>query len=342
MSTPPIFLLWTLYILDEIRASYRACAYFDKLPTLLERSPQDQRFLCLRRRSDPDHVLVLILCHTRTCASKLPDNIFRDSVEGRYDPPGLNGQGTDNYGPNVYTYVTQNPWTFFDPLGLAQGAPRNKPATDQMFYPKLAYSIFVQPFVEAQQVGQMHLEQAAAEAGDGNVGMAASHTAAAVFEAVTTAVVEIGPAKFIKKAGKLNDVGKGVDATADLNRGVNGADNAIDAADALNDADRATDMTESAADIPPNQTGSYTNYHESGKTYDGKGTRARSQASGRRVERETGDSHTATEWDSADNTRDAFKDESLKLDSHGGAESADNYNKIESPGKKMREQDGET
>ena len=126
MRTPPIFLLWTLYILDEIRASYRACAYFDKLPALLERSPQDQGFLCLRRRSDPDHVLVLILCHTRTCVSKLPENIFKDSVEGGYDPPGLNGQGTDNYGPVLYYgfryYVPKTGrWPSRDPIAERGG-----------------------------------------------------------------------------------------------------------------------------------------------------------------------------------------------------------------------------
>jgi len=126
MSTPPIFLLWTLYILDEIRASYRAYAYFDKLPTLLERSPQDQVFLCRRRRSDPDHALVLILCHTRTCASKLPENIFKDSVEGGYDPPGLNGQGTDNYGPVLYYgfryyHPETGRWLSRDPIGERGG-----------------------------------------------------------------------------------------------------------------------------------------------------------------------------------------------------------------------------
>lgn len=35
-----------------------------------------------------------------------------------------------------------------------------------------------------------------------------------------------------------------------------------------------------------------------------------------------------------------FKDESRKIDSHGGPDSNANHNKIESPGKKYREQDG--
>jgi RHS repeat-associated protein len=87
------------------------------------------------------------------------------------------------------------------------------------------------------------------------------------------------------------------------------------------------------------ETGSYTNSHQSGKTYDGKGGRDRSQASGRRVESETGDKHVATDWSPAKNNREAFKQESERLDSHGGARSESNYNRIESPGKKMREED---
>ena len=89
------------------------------------------------------------------------------------------------------------------------------------------------------------------------------------------------------------------------------------------------------------EVGSYTNHHESGKTYDGKGTRERSQISGKRVESETKDPHVATEFTPAKNQREAFKQESQSLDSHGGPKSENNYNKIESPGKNMREQDGE-
>ena len=90
---------------------------------------------------------------------------------------------------------------------------------------------------------------------------------------------------------------------------------------------------------PTKQTGSYTNTHESGKTYDGKGSKERSQESGRRVEKETGDRHTATDWTPASTPKDALKQESVRLDSHGGPKSPDNHNKIESPGKKLREQD---
>jgi len=87
------------------------------------------------------------------------------------------------------------------------------------------------------------------------------------------------------------------------------------------------------------QTGSYTNTHASGKTYDGKGGRQRSNNSGKRVEQETGDPHVATDWTPAHDARDAFKQESVRLDSHGGPKSERNYNQIESPGRQYRTED---
>ncbi|MDC3955821.1 hypothetical protein [Polyangium jinanense] len=85
------------------------------------------------------------------------------------------------------------------------------------------------------------------------------------------------------------------------------------------------------------ETGSYTNTHASGKTYDGKGSRERSQVSGRRIERKTGDQHVATDWRPAPNGEEAFKEEARRLQEHGGPARPDNYNKIESPGKKLLE-----
>ncbi|MEZ4297502.1 MAG: RHS repeat-associated core domain-containing protein [Polyangiaceae bacterium] len=89
------------------------------------------------------------------------------------------------------------------------------------------------------------------------------------------------------------------------------------------------------------ETGSYTNTHASGKTYSGKGSRTRSQQSGRRVAREHGDPHTATDWSPADNKGEAFKQESRRIDGHGGIDSSSNYNRVESPGKRLRNADGE-
>ena len=86
--------------------------------------------------------------------------------------------------------------------------------------------------------------------------------------------------------------------------------------------------------------GSYTNTHESGMTYDGKGGPDRAAKSGARVEKETGDKHVSTDHKPSSSDREGFKDESRRLDSHGGAKSDTNHNKIDSPGKKYREQDG--
>ena len=57
------------------------------------------------------------------------------------------------------------------------------------------------------------------------------------------------------------------------------------------------------------------------------------------MEAETGDKHTSTDWTPAKNARDAFKQEAQRLDSNGGSKSDSNYNKIESPGKKMLQED---
>jgi hypothetical protein len=77
-----------------------------------------------------------------------------------------------------------------------------------------------------------------------------------------------------------------------------------------------------------------------GETYSGKGSRERSQASGARVEKATGDKHTATDWSSSSSTRDAFKDESKRIDANGGVKSPGNYDKIEPPDKRYGQEDG--
>ncbi len=89
------------------------------------------------------------------------------------------------------------------------------------------------------------------------------------------------------------------------------------------------------------EPGSYTTMHESGKVYEGKGPRVRSELSGRRIEKETGDKHVATHWEQAESDREAFKQESRKLENSGGAKSDKTHNKIDSPGTKYRRQDGE-
>ncbi len=89
------------------------------------------------------------------------------------------------------------------------------------------------------------------------------------------------------------------------------------------------------------ETGSYTNTHESSKTYVGKGSKQRSQDSGKNIAKRHDDPHRSTEHTPAENNREAFMQESRRLDDEGGPGSNSNYNRIESPGKKFRAQDGE-
>ena len=86
--------------------------------------------------------------------------------------------------------------------------------------------------------------------------------------------------------------------------------------------------------------GSYTNTHFSGRRHHGQGDRRRSQTSGREKAAENNDPHTATDWTSAPNRREAMKDEARRIENDGGVDNPNNYNKINSPGKNYIEQDG--
>lgn len=88
-------------------------------------------------------------------------------------------------------------------------------------------------------------------------------------------------------------------------------------------------------------TGSYTNTHASGKTYDGKGNADRAAVSGRRVAKDNNDPLVKTETRDAPTDRESFKQESRSLEKNGGPDSDQNYNQIDSPGTKYRREDGE-
>jgi hypothetical protein len=77
----------------------------------------------------------------------------------------------------------------------------------------------------------------------------------------------------------------------------------------------------------------------SGMQYVGKGPRERSEASGKRISKDKGDAHTATEFHEIGNDRDAFKQESRTMDKKGGP-GGKLYNERKSPGEKYRDEDG--
>lgn len=48
-----------------------------------------------------------------------------------------------------------------------------------------------------------------------------------------------------------------------------------------------------------------------------------------------------TDWTPAPDNRTAFKDEARRIEKNGGVSNSGNLNRINSPGKKFREQDGD-
>jgi RHS repeat-associated protein len=88
-------------------------------------------------------------------------------------------------------------------------------------------------------------------------------------------------------------------------------------------------------------TGSYTNTHESGTKYHGKGSEERAKQSGKEKSEKNNDPLIHTDHTPAKNDREAFKQESRRLENDGGHKGPNNYNKRDSPGTKYRKQDGE-
>tara|TARA_R110000782_G_scaffold5853_3_gene20230 strand:+ start:28732 stop:29751 length:1020 start_codon:yes stop_codon:yes gene_type:complete len=83
--------------------------------------------------------------------------------------------------------------------------------------------------------------------------------------------------------------------------------------------------------------GSYTIVFESGKKYHGKGSFDRAVESANDKFGEYGDMPTNIDWTPSKSSDDAFIDEYKRLKNDGGSGSGNNYNKIESPGKKKLE-----
>jgi len=90
-------------------------------------------------------------------------------------------------------------------------------------------------------------------------------------------------------------------------------------------------------------TGSYTNYHEKGK-YHGKGPESRAKTSANEKAKKHSDPLLRTDWKSSNSDREAFKDESKRIESDKvgdtpGHKNPKNYNNIRSPGDTYRKKD---
>jgi RHS repeat-associated protein len=92
--------------------------------------------------------------------------------------------------------------------------------------------------------------------------------------------------------------------------------------------------------------GTYVLKFRSGAEYVGKGTEKRMARSASKLSREHGDEVVEKTFKAAENDREALKEESRIMESKGGPRSKNPntklYNKIDSPGTKYRQQDGET
>ncbi len=85
-------------------------------------------------------------------------------------------------------------------------------------------------------------------------------------------------------------------------------------------------------------TGTYTNTHESGKTYDGVGPKKRMNQSAKKIKQEHNDPVVKQEHSQVKNRKDAYLKEHENIEKHGGAGNKEkNYNKNNSPGKKLSE-----
>lgn len=93
------------------------------------------------------------------------------------------------------------------------------------------------------------------------------------------------------------------------------------------------------------ESGSYTNTHESGKTYHGKGGQKRANQSAKEKAEKYDDPLKEQDWTPAKNSREAFKQESRRLEQDKvgdtpGHKNPNNYNIRKSPGDKYIQQDG--
>lgn len=161
------------------------------------------------------------------------------------------------------------------------------------------------------------------------------------------------PTRFIDPDGMLSQdaINEMISKSADdketkwTNSGNGSFTNGTSAVAVNDEVDNFNEIGDSGGDIDPpkkkaGQPGSYTNTHESGKKYHGKGPKDRAEKSGKRIEKEYDDPLVDTDWTPATDDKQAFKDEDdrIKTDD-GGHKSDNNYNKRRSPGEKIKEKE---
>lgn len=124
--------------------------------------------------------------------------------------------------------------------------------------------------------------------------------------------------------------------------GAGAAIKAVRVGDKVADVVKTEKKVEKVAEVASNskKTGSYTITFESGKKYHGKGPESRMNQSAKQQSKTNKDNVKSKEWKEAKNDREAFKDESKRIENDGGHKSTSNYNKKASPGDKYRKQDG--
>lgn len=89
----------------------------------------------------------------------------------------------------------------------------------------------------------------------------------------------------------------------------------------------------------PDQTGSYTNTHESTNKYHGKGTEARAKQSAKEKEVAYDDPVVDTDWQPSANKKEALKDEARRIRKDGGVDNPKNYNIRNSPGERYLQEE---
>ena len=177
----------------------------------------------------------------------------------------------------------------------------------------------------------MDVKSLASNIKDGHVGSALVDAVGLVYDvaAVALPLVPAGAGTAMNALRKGDDV---VDA-AKVVHGNSKLSTEAQHAFINNNSGKSVGIPSSVQQTNKKQTGSYTITFESGNKYHGKGGEQRMRQSAREKAREYEDQPVSFDWTPADNTKEAFIQEAVRIDNDGGPRKK-NYNKINSPGYK--------